>query len=94
MRRVVITGMGVINALGNGVEENWKKLISSTSGIKIIDSFKIDDMPSKIAGVIEEDIINKSFEEKETRKQEIKISLKLIEKVPKKWLSIPLQMKP
>ncbi len=78
MRRVVITGMGVITALGNGVEENWKKLISSTSGIKIIDSFKIDDMPSKIAGVIEEDIINKSFEEKEKRKMDKFILYSLI----------------
>ena len=47
MRRVVVTGMGMITAIGCGVNDNWKKLISSTSGIKLIDSFKTDDLPSK-----------------------------------------------
>ena len=52
MRRVVVTGMGMITAIGCGVNDNWKKLISSTSGIKLIDSFKTDDLPSKIGGTI------------------------------------------
>ena len=44
MRRVVVTGMGMITAIGCGVNDNWKNLISSTSGIKLIDSFSDSDM--------------------------------------------------
>tara|TARA_B100000029_G_scaffold516355_2_gene629054 strand:- start:780 stop:2021 length:1242 start_codon:yes stop_codon:yes gene_type:complete len=78
MRRVVITGMGVVTALGVGIKENWDKLISGKSGIKKIDSFKIDDIPSKIAGVIDEDLLNKFFEEKEKRKMDKFILYSLI----------------
>ncbi len=70
MRRVVITGMGVITAHGYGLDLNWKNLISSHSGIKLIDSFKIDDMPSKIGGVISDEIINENFDEKDKRKMD------------------------
>ena len=52
MRRVVVTGMGMITAIGCGVNDNWKNLISSTSGIRFIDSFKTDDLPSKVGGII------------------------------------------
>ena len=58
MRRVVVTGMGMITAIGCGVNDNWKNLISSTSGIKLIDSFKTDDLPSKIGGTISDELIN------------------------------------
>ena len=59
MRRVVVTGMGMITTLGCGVKDNWKNLISNTSGIKLIDSFKTDDLPSKVGGTISDDIISK-----------------------------------
>ena len=41
MRRIVITGMGLITSLGLGVETNWKKLISGQSGIKLISQLSI-----------------------------------------------------
>ena len=61
MRRVVVTGMGMITAIGCGVNDNWKNLISSTSGIKLIDSFETDDLPSKVGGVISDDLIDKNL---------------------------------
>lgn len=50
MRRVVITGLGVISPLGRGVENNWKKLLNGESGIKQIDDIDLKDIPVRIAG--------------------------------------------
>ena len=78
MRRVVITGMGIITALGCGVDINWKNLISSVSGIKTVDSFKVDDMPSKIAGEVSEKFIDRNFSDKDKRKMDKFILYSLI----------------
>ena len=60
----------MITAIGCGVNDNWKNLISSTSGIKLIDSFETDDLPSKVGGVISDDLIDKNFSDKEKRKMD------------------------
>jgi 3-oxoacyl-[acyl-carrier-protein] synthase II len=52
MRRVVITGMGMVTPLGAGVRTNWERLIDSRSGIGAITSFDVSDMPSRVAGQI------------------------------------------
>lgn len=52
MRRVVITGMGIISPLGVGVDHNWSRLISAESGIKRIDHFDASDLASQIAGLV------------------------------------------
>ena len=52
MRRVVVTGMGIVCPLGLGVEHVWKRLLEGNSGIAAIQSFDIDDLPAKIAGQI------------------------------------------
>ena len=52
MRRVVVTGMGLVTSLGCGVESNWSKLIAGKSGIGSINSFDVSDIPAKIAGQI------------------------------------------
>lgn len=54
MRRVVITGLGLVTPLGDGVEHNWSRLLKSESGIKAIDTFDVSDLPAKIAGVVPE----------------------------------------
>ena len=54
MRRVVVTGLGTINPLGNTVETSWNSLISSKSGISKITKFEVDGYPCKIAGTIDE----------------------------------------
>ena len=78
MRRVVVTGMGMITAIGCGVNNNWKNLISNISGIKLIDSFETDDLPSKVGGVISDDLIDKNFSDKEKRKMDKFILYSLI----------------
>jgi len=52
MRRVVVTGIGIVSPLGVGVEHVWKKLIKGESGISSIQSFDVSDLPAKIAGQV------------------------------------------
>ena len=52
MRRVVVTGMGLLSSIGNNLETSWKNLINSKSGIKQINHFDVSDLPAKIAGYI------------------------------------------
>ncbi len=52
MRRVVVTGMGLVTSLGVGLENNWDSLIAGHSGIRAIDNFDVTDLPAKIAGQV------------------------------------------
>ena len=52
MRRVVVTGMGMLTPLGCGVEPTWSRLIKGESGAKKVDTFEVSDLACKIACVI------------------------------------------
>ncbi len=52
MRRVVITGMGIVSPLGLGVEHVWRRLINGESGIGAIQSFDTSELPCKVAGQV------------------------------------------
>jgi len=52
MRRVVVTGMGMLTPLGCGVETTWQRLLKGESGAKKIDTFEVSDISSKIACMI------------------------------------------
>lgn len=52
MRRVVITGLGMVTPLGCGVEPTWQRLLAAESGIKRIAKFEVSDIASQIAGQI------------------------------------------
>ena len=52
MRRVVVTGMGMLTPLGCGVETTWQRLIAGESGIRKIETFEVSDLPSRIAGIV------------------------------------------
>ncbi len=52
MRRVVVTGLGLVSPLGCGVKVNWDRLINGESGIRAIQSFDVSDLPAKIAGQV------------------------------------------
>ena len=56
MRRVVVTGLGMLTPLGNGVDINWKRLISGQGGIRKISDFDVSDISCKIAGQIPQKI--------------------------------------
>ncbi len=55
MRRVVVTGLGLLSTLGNDNETSWNNLINCKSGIKKIDHFDVSDLPCKIAGFLSND---------------------------------------
>src|SRR5512135_3190356 len=52
MRRVVVTGLGMLTPLGCGVEPTWTRLLKGESSAKKIDSFDVSDIACKIACVI------------------------------------------
>ena len=52
MRRVVVTGVGLVTPLGVGTETVWNRLIQGQSGIRAIQSFDVSDLPAKIAGQV------------------------------------------
>ncbi len=52
MRRVVITGMGLVSPYGVGVEHAWKKLLSGKSAAVKVEHFETGDLPCKIANVM------------------------------------------
>jgi 3-oxoacyl-[acyl-carrier-protein] synthase II len=49
MRRVVVTGLGLVTPLACGVEETWAKLLAGESGARRITKFETGDLPTKIA---------------------------------------------
>ena len=52
MRRVVVTGLGMVSPLGVGVEHNWSEITAGRSGIRKIEHFDVSDITSQIAGII------------------------------------------
>ena len=53
-RRVVITGIGMVTPLGDGVKVSWERLKKGESGIKHISKFDASKIPVKIAGEVRE----------------------------------------
>ncbi len=53
MRRVVITGMGIVSPVGTGLEYAWKNVVAGKSGVRKITEFEVDDLASQIAGIPE-----------------------------------------
>ena len=51
MRRVVITGMGIVSPVGTGIEHAWKNILDGKSGVRMIDTFDASDCASQIAGL-------------------------------------------
>jgi 3-oxoacyl-[acyl-carrier-protein] synthase II len=52
MRRVVVTGMGMVTPLGAGVGHNWDQILAGKSGIEKITHFDATDFASRIAGMV------------------------------------------
>ena len=52
MRRVVVTGLGMVTPLGVGVDHNWSQIIAGRTGISRITNFQVDDITCQIAGQV------------------------------------------
>jgi len=52
MRRVVVTGLGMVTPLACGVEPTWQRLLNAESGVRCVDRFDVSDLPARIAGQI------------------------------------------
>ena len=52
MRRVVVTGLGLVSPLGCGVKATWDRLLDGQSGLGAIQRFDVSDLPCKIAGQV------------------------------------------
>ncbi|HYD17601.1 MAG TPA: beta-ketoacyl-ACP synthase II [Patescibacteria group bacterium] len=80
MRRVVVTGMGILSPLGSGLDHNWQAITAGKSGLRKIKGFDASDLPSQVAGEVplaaEGDTspglfdVNKYIEHKEQKKMD------------------------
>jgi 3-oxoacyl-[acyl-carrier-protein] synthase II len=52
LRRVVVTGLGLVTPFGVGIKNNWDRLTAGESGLRAIQSFDVSDLPAKIAGQV------------------------------------------
>ncbi|MEH7403168.1 beta-ketoacyl-ACP synthase II [Gottfriedia acidiceleris] len=68
MRRIVITGMGVVSPLGNDVDTVWNNLINGKSGITAIDTIDVSNIKTKVAGIVRDFDAEERWGRKEARK--------------------------
>ena len=69
MNRVVVTGIGLITALGTGTEKSWKRIVAGETGVGRIESYDSTDMPVQIAAEVKDfDAVEFGIEKKEVKK--------------------------
>lgn len=71
MRRVVITGLGMLSPLGNSPESTWQNLLQGKSGISIIDHFDVTDFPTKFAGLVNNFNVEDYMPKKDAKKMDL-----------------------
>ena len=71
MRRVVVTGVGVVSPIGIGVDRFWKALVSGTSGVRRITTFDPTDHDCQIAAEVKDFDPLQWIEKKEVRKMDL-----------------------
>jgi len=52
MRRVVVTGMGLVSPLASGVQASWDRALAGACAIDVVSSFDVSDLPVKIAAQV------------------------------------------
>ncbi len=78
MRRVVVTGLGIISPLGSGLEKSWNAIKEGTSGIGPITKFDSTDFSVKIAGEVPDFDTTGFIEKKELKKMDFFIQYGLV----------------
>lgn len=69
-RRVVVTGIGVLTALGHDVDSYWANLLAGRSGIKSVTAFDTTDFPCKIGAQIDDFDPTDYMDPKEARRND------------------------
>lgn len=77
-RRVVVTGMGAVSALGNDVASTWAGLVAGRSGIRTIEAFDPSRLTSRIAGEVRDLDASHVLDRKELRRTDRYIALGLV----------------
>ncbi|MFB1483957.1 beta-ketoacyl-ACP synthase II [Corallococcus sp. RDP092CA] len=70
-RRVVITGTGMISALGTGTEKNWQAMLAGQSGIGTITRFDVKKLGASIAGEVKDFEPEKFIDRREVRRMDL-----------------------
>jgi 3-oxoacyl-[acyl-carrier-protein] synthase II len=70
VNRVVITGLGVVTALGQDVETFWANLVAGKSGVGMIENFDVTEYPTRIAAEIKDFNLEKYVDKKEARRMD------------------------
>jgi 3-oxoacyl-[acyl-carrier-protein] synthase II len=70
-RRVVITGMGTVNPLGNDVQEFWKNIQNAENGIEKITRFDVSEYPVNIGGIIKNFDPKRRLDKKEVKRNDL-----------------------
>ena len=71
MRRVVVTGLGMLSPLGNDPETTWQNLLLGKSGIGNIEHFDTSEYPTRFAGLIKDFDAQNYMERKESKKMDL-----------------------
>ena len=76
MRRVVVTGLGMLSPLGNTAESTWQNLLLGKSGIGDIDHFDTSEYPTKFAGLVKDFDAQDYMDRKEAKKMDLIYSIR------------------
>lgn len=71
MRRVVVTGLGIVSPLGTGVEKNWAAITNGQCGIDRITRFDASDLATQIAGEVKDFNAEEFIDKKEIKKMDL-----------------------
>lgn len=70
MRRVVVTGIGMVTPIGSDKEEFWQSLVNGRSGIQRVTGFDVSNYPCQIAGEVPDFDPARYIEKREARKMD------------------------
>ena len=69
-RRVVVTGIGILSAVGAGRDETWKNLLAGMNGIDHTTHVETDDLPSRVSGEVPEFDLSTYIDRKGVRRMD------------------------
>ena len=70
-RRVVVTGTGLITALGTGTEKNWQAMLAGKSGISPITRFDVAKLDTRFAGEVKDFVPEQFIDKREVRRMDL-----------------------